>query len=73
MFSKSITIYDYHLVVKRERINQATRITTDFQITSDPVAPECGGWVQESFKNLILWKQYMNINSSEFESAQFER
>ncbi|CUM49940.1 unnamed protein product [Debaryomyces fabryi] len=73
MFSRSFTIFDTHLIVKREQINQATRIMTDFQITSGPVAPKGDGWVQESYKNLILWKQYTNTNSAEFESAQLIR
>lgn len=73
MFSKSITIYDYHLVVKREQINGATRIMTDFQIITGPVAPKGEGWVQESYKNLILWKQYTNTNSPDFESTPLIR
>lgn len=73
MFSKSIMIYDYHLVVKREQINQANRIMTDFQLITNPAAPKGDGWVQESYENLISWKQYTNTNSPTFESAQLIR
>lgn len=73
LHSRSFTLYDYHLLVKREPLSQATRVMSDFQITTSKSSPEDSDWVLQPFRNLMLWKQYANTNEAGFQDVDLIR
>lgn len=71
--SRRFMFYNYYLISKKHPLHDATRVMTDFQITTNPVSPTDQDWIQESYGKLILWKQYASTNQEDFQEVDVIR